>query len=159
MSLYPQHTQPPYPSAGYPPRGPAPYQQQPQQHYPPAPSHPVQPPVYRYADPHAFRRDYDARLGQLTENSRPIIQALSIMAQDYLRWADVVAESIEAHIRQVSLVLISVGWPSSCTRLLVLVCACTTYRLVVRISTTASSSVLLDHRARRAAAIAVSLSR
>ncbi|KAH7929411.1 hypothetical protein BV22DRAFT_1029463 [Leucogyrophana mollusca] len=95
MSLYPQtHAfgQPTYPAPTYPQPGPPayPYQQT------PAPP----PPVY-YVDPNTFRRDYAARLAQLTINSRPIIQTLSMVAQEYSRWADIVVQCLEAHIRRV----------------------------------------------------------
>ena len=53
-------------------------------------------------DPNTFRRDYTMRLAELTVNSRPIIQNLSMVAQEYSRWADVVVQCIENHIRQVS---------------------------------------------------------
>ena len=55
-----------------------------------------------YADPTHFRRDYMARLGQLTFNSRPHIQSLSMIAQDYTRYADIVVQCVEQHIRRVS---------------------------------------------------------
>ncbi|KAG9317423.1 hypothetical protein JVU11DRAFT_1622 [Chiua virens] len=58
------------------------------------------PPVY-HVDPNSFRRDFTARLAELTINSRPIIQTLSMFAQEYSRWADVVAQCIDAHIRRV----------------------------------------------------------
>jgi hypothetical protein len=82
-----------YPHPGYPqpPLHPYPYQQ------PPGP--PV--PVY-HVDPNAFRREYGSRLAELTINSRPIIQNLSMYAQEYSRWAEIVAQCIEAHIRRVS---------------------------------------------------------
>ena len=90
MSLYPQnHYGQPYathftqPGIGYP------FQQ------PPAP------PIY-HMDPHTFRRDYSLRLADLTINSRPIIQNLSMFAQEYTRFAEIVAQCIEAHIRRVS---------------------------------------------------------
>ena len=61
-----------------------------------------QPPAPVFLDPIAFRREFASRLSQLTVNSRPIIQELSLLAQDYSRYADTVAELIEAHIRRVS---------------------------------------------------------
>ncbi|KAG0709743.1 hypothetical protein DFH29DRAFT_885631 [Suillus ampliporus] len=67
-----------------------PYQQPPP---PPAP-------VY-FVDPNSFRRDYTTRLAELTINSRPIIQTLSMIAQEYSRWAEIVAQCLEAHIRRV----------------------------------------------------------
>ena len=96
MSLYPQ-TQG-YAQVGYAHAGPA---------YPPH-QPPPQPPYYGvtqamfYADPTHFRRDYAARLGQLTFNSRPHIQSLSMIAQDYTRYADIVVQCVEQHIRRVS---------------------------------------------------------
>ncbi|CCM03154.1 uncharacterized protein FIBRA_05276 [Fibroporia radiculosa] len=98
MSLYPQpHTQvfnsPPYPAQGYgqPLIPPTSY------HYPP----PVQPTFH--VDPQTFRRDYTTRLADLTVNSRPIIQNLSMIAQEYSRYAEIVAQCIEMHIRRVPL--------------------------------------------------------
>ena len=99
MSIYPQ-------AQGY---G-MPYQQMPPHNYmhaaPPAPygyPHPPQaqfPP--HFPDPSSFRREYTARLSELTVNSRPIIQNLSMMAQTNTRFADIVAECLQAHIRRVS---------------------------------------------------------
>ncbi|KAJ4478232.1 hypothetical protein J3R30DRAFT_3480111 [Lentinula aciculospora] len=54
-----------------------------------------------YMDPATFRRDFSNRLAELTVNSRPLIQNLSMMAHDYLRFADIVAQCIETHIRKV----------------------------------------------------------
>lgn len=89
-------------------------------HHPPPPPPPAQfqysqpppQPLY-FADPNAFRRDYAARLAELTVNSRPIIQSLSMLAQDYSRWADIVAQCLESHIRRVSsgfLLFASTSW-------------------------------------------------
>ena len=96
MALYPQsttYTQVPYPTPGYgaavPP--PNPY------YAPPAAPQPV-----FHLDPNTFRRDYMTRLSNLTVNSRPIIQTLSLIAQDYSRYADVVVQCIEQHLRRVS---------------------------------------------------------
>ncbi|KAI0068792.1 hypothetical protein BV25DRAFT_1874001 [Artomyces pyxidatus] len=91
MSMYsqpPSFSQPPYPVHAY---------------------HPPQPPPHAYpstsaiypVDASTFRRDYTARLAELTENSRPIIQGLSFYAQEWSRWADVAVQCIEAHIRRV----------------------------------------------------------
>ena len=55
-----------------------------------------------FPDPSTFRRDYAARLSELTMNSRPIIQNLSMMAQNFNRYSDIVAECLQAHIRRVS---------------------------------------------------------
>lgn len=78
-------------------------------------SHPFDsfPPRYSYAvspppqptyllNPNSFRQEFTSRLSELTVNSRPIIQSLSTIAQDYSRYADVVVQCIEQHIRQVS---------------------------------------------------------
>lgn len=53
-------------------------------------------------DPGTFRRDFTTRLSELHVNSRPIIQNLSMMAQNYTRYSDIVAECLQAHIRTVS---------------------------------------------------------
>jgi pre-mRNA cleavage complex 2 protein Pcf11 len=55
-------------------------------------------------DPHTFRQFYSQQLAQLTVNSRPIIQNLSILAQEYSRMAHVVAQCLETHTRLVSIV-------------------------------------------------------
>ena len=97
MSLYPQstaYTQLAYPAQGY--GAPVP---PPNPYYAP----PVPQPVY-HVDANMFRRDYMTRLSNLTVNSRPIIQSLSMIAQDYSRFADVVVQCIEQHLRRVSLV-------------------------------------------------------
>lgn len=104
MSMYAHQQQAygqvPYSAQAYGQR--APYPPQHQQAYPPAHYAPPQPqPVY-HADPNSFRKDYSARLAELTVNSRPIIQGLSMMAQEYSRWADIVGQCIDAHIRRVS---------------------------------------------------------
>ncbi|CDO71284.1 hypothetical protein BN946_scf184908.g41 [Trametes cinnabarina] len=67
-------------------------------YYPPPP--PSQS-VYQFFDPNTFRRDYVTRLSNLTVNSRPIIQNLSMVAQEYTRFADVVVQCIDQHIRRV----------------------------------------------------------
>ncbi|KAF8505646.1 hypothetical protein F5888DRAFT_1650740 [Russula emetica] len=87
MSIYPQqaYSQPPFPHA-YPP-------QPPSYALPSAPVYPV--------DPGTFRSDYTARLAGLTDNSRVIIQGLSMYAHDFSRWGDVVSQCIETHIRRV----------------------------------------------------------
>ncbi|KAH9049175.1 hypothetical protein EDB84DRAFT_1454432 [Lactarius hengduanensis] len=88
MSMYPQqqaYSQPSFPH-GYP-------LQQPSYALPSSSIYPV--------DPGAFRSDYTARLAGLTDNSRVIIQALSMYAHDFSRWGDVVTQCIEAHIRRV----------------------------------------------------------
>ncbi|TFK75804.1 hypothetical protein BDN72DRAFT_831244 [Pluteus cervinus] len=103
MSLYPNYYG--QPSYANPPLPPAhngfhhPYQQQQYQSIPPLPSTQSLP-VY-HVDPVTFRRDYASRLAELTVNSRPIIQNLSYIAQEYTRFANIVAECIEAHIRRV----------------------------------------------------------
>ncbi|KAI0353595.1 hypothetical protein OH77DRAFT_1458232 [Trametes cingulata] len=96
MSLYPQSSsyghQMAYPPQGYgaPVPPPNPY------YAPPQP-----PPVFQHFDPNTFRRDYSTRLSNLTVNSRPIIQSLSMIAQEYTQFADVVVQCIEQHIRRV----------------------------------------------------------
>lgn len=99
MSLYPQPTatysQMPYESQGY-----GPTIAPPNPYYAPPP--PVPQPAF-HLDPNTFRRDYITRLSNLTVNSRPIIQTLSMIAQDYSRYADVVVQCIEQHLRRVSL--------------------------------------------------------
>ncbi|KAI0053233.1 hypothetical protein FA95DRAFT_1552745 [Auriscalpium vulgare] len=90
MSMYsqvPAYHQTSYPVHGYPPQ-------------PPFHAYPTTSTVYP-VDPSTFRRDYSARLAELTENSRPVIQGLSLYAQDYSRWADVAVSCIESHIRRV----------------------------------------------------------
>lgn len=63
----------------------------------------VPPPApYYHVDPNAFRRDFSSRLAELTVNSRPIIQSLSMIAQEYTRFSEIVAQCLEAHIRRVS---------------------------------------------------------
>ena len=71
---------------------------------PPNPYHFAPPPVQQpvYLDPNTFRRDYMTRLANLTVNSRPIIQSLSMIAQDYSRFAEIVVQCVEQHIRRVS---------------------------------------------------------
>ncbi|GJE84174.1 hypothetical protein PsYK624_002500 [Phanerochaete sordida] len=98
MATYPQsqaygHMQ--YPAQTYPQHSlpPSSYYQQPPP--PPNPQH-----VY-YADPNYFRRDYVSRLAELTVNSRPIIQTLSMIAQEYSRYAEIVVSCLEQHIRRV----------------------------------------------------------
>ncbi|KAE9397118.1 hypothetical protein BT96DRAFT_966286 [Gymnopus androsaceus JB14] len=59
------------------------------------------PPIYQM-DPATFRREFANRLAELTVNSRPLIQGLSMMAHDYSRFADIVAQCLEAHIRKVA---------------------------------------------------------
>ncbi|KAG6821614.1 hypothetical protein H0H93_000123 [Arthromyces matolae] len=95
MSLYPQshYGQPMY--SQYPPTVqngyPYPY------HQPP----PLVPPAPVSLDPASFRREFTSRLAELTVNSRPIIQNLSMLAQDYSRFSEIVAQCLEAHIRRV----------------------------------------------------------
>ncbi|KAI0952130.1 hypothetical protein AcV7_008030 [Taiwanofungus camphoratus] len=93
MSLYPQSQT--YGQVSYPVQGYGQPMVPPTYHYPV----PVQP-VF-HLDPNMFRRDYMSRLGELTVNSRPIIQNLSMIAQEYSRYAEIVVQSIEAHIRRV----------------------------------------------------------
>lgn len=89
MSMYPQqqaYSQPSFPH-GFPPQ-------------PPSYALPSSSSIYP-VDPGAFRCDYTARLAGLTDNSRVIIQALSMYAHDFSRWGDVVTQCIEVHIRRV----------------------------------------------------------
>ena len=97
MSLYPQ-TSTSYGQLVYsaPPQG---YGHQPASTFYPPPPPPPQP---YYADATYFGRDYMARLSELTVNSRPLIQGLSMFAQEYQRYADTVVQCIETHIRRVS---------------------------------------------------------
>lgn len=44
-------------------------------------------------------------LSELTFNSRPVIQNLSNVAADNLRYADIVVSCIDEHIRRVSAIL------------------------------------------------------
>lgn len=106
MSLYTQQTyygQQPYNSSSYaqPPQHGYQYQYQPS-----LIPMPPQPPVYN-PDPVTFRRDYTQRLNELHVNSRPIIQSLSMLAQDLSRYAEIVTQCIEAHIRRVSPTVLS----------------------------------------------------
>lgn len=93
-------------------------------YYPPqAPLLPPPAPVYHPEI--TFKSDYAARLADLTANSRPIIQSLTVIAQDYTQYADIVAECIEAHIRRVShrTIVIFTGrifWPAQCKLYVVL---------------------------------------
>lgn len=102
MSVY-NHYPPNYASyPGYPPQGgyaSSSYNGYGYAQPPPPPPAPV--PAYPH-DPTSFRQDYMGRLSQLEFNSRPIIQSLSMIAQDYARWADIVAQCLEDHIRMVS---------------------------------------------------------
>jgi hypothetical protein len=76
----------------------------PTQPFPPymSPHHHWPTPSLYQLDPTSFRREYTALLSELTVNSRPIIQNLSMIAQECSRWAEVVVQCIEAHIRKVS---------------------------------------------------------
>ncbi|KAF5388310.1 hypothetical protein D9615_000505 [Tricholomella constricta] len=98
MSLYTSQShygQPPYSHYSQPvAHNGYPYQyQQPPPPIPPAP-------VYHQLDPVSFRREYTNRLSELNVNSRPIIQNLSMLAQEYSRYAEIVAQCLEAHIRR-----------------------------------------------------------
>jgi len=111
MSLYSQNLygQPPYGGPSYSSPPPAPYTQFYHQPAPPAP------PTY-HVDATSFRREYMTRLSELTFNSRPMIQHLSMLAQDSSRFADIVAQCIEGHIRRVSRSYILYILISSCER-------------------------------------------
>ncbi|KZW04079.1 hypothetical protein EXIGLDRAFT_600069 [Exidia glandulosa HHB12029] len=101
MSVYPSYANP---NPGYPPNpgyahgsgfhGPP-------HRGPPAPPHGPPAPNPLHLDPNAFRQFYASQLATLTFNSRPIIQNLSMMAQDFQRWASIVAQCLDAHIRRV----------------------------------------------------------
>ncbi|KAJ7047260.1 hypothetical protein C8F04DRAFT_1058254 [Mycena alexandri] len=83
--------------------GPPPSFQQPSygsypSYYQPPPPPPV--PVYQ-PDPVTFRRDYSNQLAELKVNSRPIIQNLSMIAQEFARFSEIVAQCLESHIRRV----------------------------------------------------------
>ena len=90
------------------------YQQQIPQHYghPAYPSYPAAPqppyaaPPYGFTPPpfdaSSFRREFSARLAELTMNSRPIIHNLSMLAQNFTRYSDIVADCLQAHFRRVS---------------------------------------------------------
>jgi len=98
MSLYSAHShygQPPYSHYSQPVAHSG-YHYQYQQPPPPVPLAPI------YLDPVSFRREYTSRLAELNVNSRPIIQNLSMLAQDYSRYAEIVAQCLEGHIRRVS---------------------------------------------------------
>jgi pre-mRNA cleavage complex 2 protein Pcf11 len=97
MSLYSQalYGQPSYGGGpSYSSQHPATYSQFYRQPPPPAPPYTI--------DAASFRREYMTRLSELTCNSRPMIQHLSMLAQDSSRFADIVANCIEEHIRTVS---------------------------------------------------------
>ncbi|KAG8821795.1 hypothetical protein FRC19_007243 [Serendipita sp. 401] len=79
---------------------PPPQQSQPYQNqYPGYYSSSSQPP---YIDENSFRSLYAQRLGALTINSRPIIQDLSMLAQNYPQMAHIVVDCIERQVRTVS---------------------------------------------------------
>jgi hypothetical protein len=87
----------------------APYYSQPPQPSQPFPQHyPGYYPQQTY-DENGFRNLYMQRLGALTVNSRPIIQALSMLAQNNPHMARVVVECIENQINLVSFLLVT-GW-------------------------------------------------
>lgn len=100
MSLYPPTQSQGYGAVAYPPQG----YGQPSMYAQPPPAYNFAPPAQPvfHVDPTSFRREYSTRLAELTVNSRPIIQNLSMLAQDYSRFADVVVQCIESHIRRVS---------------------------------------------------------
>ncbi|EJD53737.1 hypothetical protein AURDEDRAFT_110499 [Auricularia subglabra TFB-10046 SS5] len=101
MAYYHAYASPPaaYPAAvGY-PHNPS-YSGPP----PSAPQPPMPPSGFSnpaHMGPDEFRQFYASHLATLTFNSRPIIQNLSLMAQDFQRWASIVAQCLEAHIRRV----------------------------------------------------------
>ncbi|KZT41186.1 hypothetical protein SISSUDRAFT_1043265 [Sistotremastrum suecicum HHB10207 ss-3] len=63
--------------------------------------YPPQPHQAAPMDPHTFRQFFSSQLAHLNFNSRPIIQNLSMIAQEYARMSHVVVQCIEAHIRMV----------------------------------------------------------
>lgn len=88
-----------YVGHGAPATAPAPYYSQPpqhQQHYP------GYFPQSTY-DENGFRGQFMQRLGALTFNSRPIIQDLSMLAQNNPHMARVVVECIDSQINMVSI--------------------------------------------------------
>ena len=111
MSLYSHNLygQPSYGGPSYSSAPSAPYSQL--YHQPPPPA----PPTY-HVDGASFRREYMTRLAELTFNSRPMIQHLSMLAQDSSRFADIVAQCIEGHIRRVSHCYVLSTLISSCAR-------------------------------------------
>ena len=106
MSMYQQQVPQHYGHPSYPP---SPFQHQ-HQHQP-APYPPQPGPAYGYGypsfDASSFRREYSTRLSELTMNSRPIIHNLSMMAQNFTRYSDIVADCLQAHIRRVSVLFSS----------------------------------------------------
>ncbi|PBK59507.1 hypothetical protein ARMSODRAFT_899170 [Armillaria solidipes] len=58
----------------------------------------LSPPIHHH-DPASFRKEFTNCLAELSFNSRPIIQGLATIARDHTRFADVVVECIENHIR------------------------------------------------------------
>ncbi|KAL5487838.1 PCF11 [Sanghuangporus weigelae] len=99
MSMY-QHAAPQSLGHSYPPPPPHNYVQH-AQYAMPAYSYSHPPFSVQPLDPSSFRRDFAARLSELSVNSRPIIQNLSMMAQSYNRYSDIVADCLQAHIRRV----------------------------------------------------------
>jgi len=55
----------------------------------------------------SFRADFVNRLNELTVNSRPLIQNLTMFAHEYIRFAETVSQCLEMHILRVSLFSIS----------------------------------------------------
>ena len=82
---------------------PQPYYQQVQQ-MPQPQQHMGDPRAPNLHDPNAFRIYYRQGLIALNCNSKPIINDLTTLANDYaLRMAGIIAEELEAHIRNVSM--------------------------------------------------------
>lgn len=80
-------------------------------HYPPPlPPPPMPMPMLQpqrqqhlfFRDPEHFRSEYMNRLSHLTQNSRPQIQDLSMLAHDHPHFCDIVVDCIATHIRRVS---------------------------------------------------------
>ena len=80
------------------------YNRQPYQQSVPVPQqYPYQQPSSLvYNDPNVFRRDFAARLSELTVNNKNMIHGLSFIAHDNARFGDIVVQCLEAHIRRVS---------------------------------------------------------
>lgn len=113
-----QHYAPPYPPQ---PAYPTQHQQYPTQHpHQPSyaatpPLHPTQPP-YQQSQPPApydpFRQDYAQRLRELTFNSRPLIQDLSVRAKaqsDQHNWS-----TMKAIVEEIEAAVLRVGFDLSC---------------------------------------------
>ena len=63
---------------------------------------PIQQPIPYFSDSLQFHQFYAHMLCDLRENSGQAIHVLSMIAQEFTRWANVVTQCIENHIRRVS---------------------------------------------------------